>query len=77
MDRTNEHLGPSDVSVIQMRRLLLAAARALQEHGAVPPGLEVTPPIMPSPTVFLPKSLTWEEISGEYASGKAKTHSSS
>ena len=73
MDRTREHLGPSDVTVIQMRRLLLAAAAALHERGTPPPGLLVTPPIMSSPTVFLPKSLTWDEIAKEYASGKAKT----
>jgi len=73
LDRTKEHLGPSDVTVIQMRRLLLTAATALQEHGTPPPGLSVTPPIMPSPTVFLPKSLTWEAISKDYASGKAMT----
>lgn len=77
-DRTQEHLGPSDVTVIQMRRLLLTAATALKEHGTPPPGLGVTPPIVPSPTVFLPKSLTWEELSKEYASsGKAKTTASS
>lgn len=77
LDRTNEHLGPSDVTVIQMRRLLLTAATALQEHGTPPPGLSVTPPIMPSPTVFLPKSLTWEAIAKDYVSGKATTTASS
>jgi phthalate 4,5-dioxygenase len=71
MDRSKEHLGPSDVTLIQMRRLLLGAAAALRDHGAPAPGLAVTPPVMSSPTAFLPKSLTWEELSKEYASGKA------
>ncbi len=68
MDRTQEHLGPSDVTIVQMRRMLLSAARELKEKGAPPPGLGLTPPIMSEPTVFHPKSVTWEEISGEYAS---------
>src|SRR5712691_2565827 len=72
MDRTREHLGPSDVTIVQMRRLLLAAAAALREHGTPAPGLGVVPPVMASPVVFLPKSVTWEELSKDYASGKVK-----
>ena len=77
MDRSKEHLGPSDVTVIQMRRLLLSAAAALRDHDTPPPGLGITPPIVPAPTVFLPKSLTWEELSNDYASGKARVTASS
>src|SRR5438132_112946 len=72
MDRSREHLGPSDVTIVQMRRLLLAAAAALREHGTPAPGLGVAPPVMASPVVFLPKSVTWEELSKDYASGKVK-----
>ena len=72
MDRTREHLGPSDLTIIQMRRLLLTAVTALREHGTPPLGLGVTPPIVPAPTVFLPEHLTWDELSKEYLSGKAK-----
>ena len=39
-DRTQEHLGSSDAMVIRVRRRLIAAARALQESGAMPPGVE-------------------------------------
>jgi phthalate 4,5-dioxygenase len=39
-DRTKEHLGTSDVMVIRMRRLLIAAARARHEDGTVPPGVD-------------------------------------
>ncbi|MDE3077793.1 MAG: Rieske 2Fe-2S domain-containing protein, partial [Chloroflexota bacterium] len=39
-DRTQEHLGTSDVMIIRVRRRLLAAARALAERGEVPPGVE-------------------------------------
>jgi hypothetical protein len=71
LDRSKEHLGPADVTVIHMRRLLLAAAAALREHGTPAPGLGVTPPVMASPTVFLPKNLGWDELSKDYAGGKA------
>src|SRR5439155_26957201 len=72
MDRTREHLGPSDLTIIQMRRLLVTAVTALREHGTPPLGLGVTPPIVHAPTVFLPEHLTWDELSKEYLSGKAK-----
>ena len=35
-DRTQEHLGASDVAVIRMRRRMLDAARALAERGEAP-----------------------------------------
>jgi phthalate 4,5-dioxygenase oxygenase subunit len=35
-DRTQEHLGASDVAVIRMRRLMIDAARALAERGEAP-----------------------------------------
>ena len=35
-DRTNEHLGASDIAVIRMRRLMLDAARGLAHEGAAP-----------------------------------------
>src|SRR5207248_1157399 len=62
----DEHLVASDATLVQMRRLLLSAARA----GARAPGLGIVPPIMSSPTVFHPKSLSWEELSKDYAHGK-------
>jgi phenylpropionate dioxygenase-like ring-hydroxylating dioxygenase large terminal subunit len=39
-DRTREHLGSSDAMVIRVRRRLIAAARALEESGATPPGVD-------------------------------------
>ena len=39
-DRTQEHLGTSDLMVIRMRRLLLKAAHELREHGTPPPGVD-------------------------------------
>jgi hypothetical protein len=36
VDRSREHLGSSDTAIIAMRRMLLGAARALQ-NGEAPP----------------------------------------
>ncbi|MGQ0650930.1 MAG: Rieske 2Fe-2S domain-containing protein [Betaproteobacteria bacterium] len=71
MDRTQEHLGPSDVTLVHMRRMLLGAASALRDRGTPPPGLGITPPIVAEPVAFLPKERSWEELAAHYASGKA------
>jgi phthalate 4,5-dioxygenase len=39
-DRTREHLGPADAMIIQVRRRLMQAARALREQGVTPPGVD-------------------------------------
>jgi phenylpropionate dioxygenase-like ring-hydroxylating dioxygenase large terminal subunit len=39
-DRTQEHLGSSDQMVIRTRKRLIDAARALRDHGQVPPGVD-------------------------------------
>jgi len=49
IDRSIEHLGTTDAMVIRIRRRLLAAARALREHGATPPGVD-------SPEVYRQRS---------------------
>jgi phthalate 4,5-dioxygenase len=40
VDRTREHLAPSDRMIALTRRRLLSAARALGEHGTLPPGVD-------------------------------------
>ncbi len=39
-ERAQEHLGTSDAMVIRTRRRAIAAARALREHGVLPPGVD-------------------------------------
>ena len=39
-DRTDEHLGTTDTMIIQTRRRLMRAARALREQGATPPAVD-------------------------------------
>lgn len=40
MDRTAEHLGTTDATIIQVRRKLLKAAKALRDDGITPPGVD-------------------------------------
>jgi len=39
-DRSHEHLGTTDQLIIRTRRRVLAFARALRDHGTVPPGVD-------------------------------------
>jgi hypothetical protein len=65
MDRTEEHLVATDATIVQMRRLLLTAIK----QGTAP-GVDIAPPIMANSTLFLPKSLGWDELSRDYMHGK-------
>jgi phenylpropionate dioxygenase-like ring-hydroxylating dioxygenase large terminal subunit len=66
IDRTQEHLGSSDAMIIRTRRRVLAAARALHEGGAVPPGVD-DPAVYRhrSGGVILPRSADWREATRE------------
>lgn len=61
-DRGRERLGTSDVIVIRVRRRLIEAARALEERGLTPPGVD-TPEVygVRSGGVFLPEGADWIE----------------
>jgi len=76
MDRTQEHLGPSDAAIIQVRRTLMMAARALREHGATPPGVESVPYVVGLSSLVAPKTLTFEEVA-QMAVGKMAAPSAS
>ncbi|MBX5467911.1 MAG: (2Fe-2S)-binding protein, partial [Firmicutes bacterium] len=71
-DRTEEHLAVSDVMVIRVRRRLLAAVRAFQQKGTVPPGVD-QPEVyrVRSGGVLLPEGADWiaatEELRRAYA----------
>jgi phthalate 4,5-dioxygenase len=65
-DRSQEHLGPSDVGIIQLRQTLLGAAKGLQQ-GTPPPGLQARVAAMRSPIEFLPRGLSWEEVAQHVA----------
>jgi phenylpropionate dioxygenase-like ring-hydroxylating dioxygenase large terminal subunit len=59
-DRSQEHLGTTDQLIIKTRRRLLAAIRAHQDHGILPPGAD-EPQLyrQRSGGVILPRSADW------------------
>ncbi|MEA2641610.1 MAG: hypothetical protein QOF51_3004 [Chloroflexota bacterium] len=65
-DRSAEHLGSSDTMIIRTRRRLMDAARALQEHGTVPPGVD-NPEVFAvrAGGVILPRGADWLEATAE------------
>jgi hypothetical protein len=67
VDRTKEHLGTADAMMIQVRRRLINAAKALRDHGTVPPGVD-NPELygVRSATVVLPRGQNWMEAGQPY-----------
>jgi phthalate 4,5-dioxygenase len=59
-DRESEHLGTTDALIIRTRRRMIAAAKALDEQGVVPPGVE-SPELyrQRSGGVILPRDANW------------------
>ena len=59
-DRTTEHLGTTDQFIIRTRRKLMSMARALEEHGETPIGVD-TPEVyrQRSGEMVLPRSVDW------------------
>jgi hypothetical protein len=66
MDRTVEHLGTTDALIIRTRRRMIDMARALQEHGTVPPGVD-EPELyrQRSGGVILPREENWWDATEE------------
>ncbi len=65
-DRSKEHLGTSDAMIIEVRRILINAAKALREQGVTPPGVD-HPELyrVRSASVVLPKEVRWLEATEE------------
>jgi phthalate 4,5-dioxygenase oxygenase subunit len=75
LDRTKEHLGTADATVIKVRRKLIAAARALEEHGTVPPGVEDRDLYhVRSVATVLPKELNWEQALDDWHHCRTNEH---
>ena len=61
-DRRREHLGTSDRMIIQVRKQLLANARALQEDGSVPESVDDPNLVRVRPVgAILNESIDWKE----------------
>jgi len=58
VDRSREHLGPADKAIIQARRLLLGAVRAVQE-GGTPRGVAPTYYAIRADEGVLPRDADW------------------
>jgi hypothetical protein len=58
--RYNEHLGTTDAMIIRTRRKLIATAKALRDHGVVPPGVD-NPEVyrQRSGECILPRDVFW------------------
>jgi phthalate 4,5-dioxygenase len=61
VDRTVEHLGTSDAAIIQVRRRLMSAARALRDHGTPAPGRDPRSFHVRSTSVVLAPGANWIE----------------
>ncbi len=67
MDRTREHLGTTDVSIIRARRMLLRAATQLREDGTPPPASEHPEYYnVRSCATVLPPGADWEAELGDW-----------
>jgi len=66
LDRSHEHLGTTDATIIQVRRKLINAARALRDQGITPPGVD-EPDFyaVRSASVVLPRDANWIEATQE------------
>jgi nitrite reductase/ring-hydroxylating ferredoxin subunit len=73
-DRTREHLGTSDATIIRMRRTLLQAARALAESGTVPAGVDAPETYRVRPAgIVLDASEDWSRAADGWINGKELT----
>ena len=63
-DRTQEHLGTSDIVLIRLRRRLLEALHAFADEGVDPPGLEASIPFERVSVVSqsIPIGMNWQEV---------------
>jgi phthalate 4,5-dioxygenase len=64
VDRTREHLAPSDLMIVRTRRRLRGAARALRDEGVVPPGVD-QPEIFRrarAGAVLAPEGQDWHDV---------------
>jgi phthalate 4,5-dioxygenase oxygenase subunit len=61
VDRSKEHLGPADKAIIQMRRLLLQAAKTV-EAGGTPAGVRPSYYDLCAELQVLPREADWRPI---------------
>jgi phenylpropionate dioxygenase-like ring-hydroxylating dioxygenase large terminal subunit len=69
-DRSHEHLGTTDALIIRTRRRMINAAKALREHGRLPPGAD-NPAIYAqrSGQTVLPRNVDWWQATAALRKG--------
>jgi len=65
VDRSRENLVSTDNGIIMARNRLLAAVKALTEHGTVPPGVDPAHHHVRSAAVILPDAKTFLPAAAE------------
>lgn len=72
LDRTREHLGTSDSTVIRVRRRLIQAARALRDQGTIPPCVDDAGLYRQrSCSIILHKTQDWVTTLADWHNGRA------
>jgi phthalate 4,5-dioxygenase len=75
MDRTAEHLGTADATIIRVRRRLLEAARQLKEKGTTPPGVEHPEwYAVRSCQAILPQDVDWTTALADWHAARTPEH---
>jgi phenylpropionate dioxygenase-like ring-hydroxylating dioxygenase large terminal subunit len=75
MDRTREHLGTADATIIRVRRRMIEAAKALRDRGLTPPGVN-HPELyrVRSCQAILPADVSWQEALDDWHHARGPQH---
>ena len=75
MDRTKEHLGTADSTIIRVRRRMLRAIEAFRDRGVVPPGVD-QPELyrVRSCQAILPAGVDWQEALADWHNARTPEH---
>jgi hypothetical protein len=75
MDRTREHLGTADATIIRVRRRMIEAAKAFRERGLTPPGADHPEYYrVRSCQAILPKDVSWQQALDDWHSCRTIEH---
>lgn len=64
-DRSQEHLGPSDLGILRFRRLMLRAAKAYEQDGTLPPAIDPGTHRIRAVAMLLAEGASWQDVIGE------------
>jgi len=75
MDRTKEHLGTADATIIRVRRRMLRAIEAFRDRGVTPPGVD-QPELyrVRSCQAILPAGADWKDTLADWHNARTPEH---